>query len=305
MTTACSRPHQARPGFLEAARCVRRRLLLAALVFGAEPSGAAELTFQGSFATTGLVPAFLGHFFDPDGVAHDPVTGNLFLIDSFEPRVVQVTPSGAFVSTFAPLVPGSAEGIDVLPSGNLAVCEETMTTLSHYTQAGGFVGSISLLAGAPSPTGVAFDPTTGHYFVSDDEGGAPSIRRVDATGALLASIPTPPFGTFEPEGVDFDPASGHLFFVSDDTAGLYRITTAGALVDSWNLATIGGLQDPEGVAYDGSTATVWVASDGDAQVGRFTVPEPAGPTLATAAAASLLFLSAASSPRRGRARPRA
>jgi len=294
MRTSFPRPPQTKPALWDGFPVAL--LWFATFLFVCVPTGADELTFEGSFSTAALVAPFMDHAFDPDGIAHDPATGNLFLIDSFEPRVVEVTAAGAFVSTFVPFADRFTEGIDVLPSGNLAICEETFGTIATFTQAGALLGEIAVGGTSPSPSGVAHDGAGG-YYVSDDGFGAENIRHLAAAGAVLASIPTQPFDTVEPEGVDFDLASGHIFFVSDDTATLCRITAAGALVDSWDLAALSGLVDSEGVAIDAASSTIWVAFDNDAQVGRFTIPEPAPTLLAPTAAVSLIVRAAARSRR--------
>lgn len=267
----------------------------AAWLLAAAPATAASLRFEGSFPTGALVPPFLGHAFDPDGIAHDPVTGNLFLVDSFEPRVVVVTPGGAFVSTFVPDPPLpqliGPEGIDVVSEGGVQLSDAVVTSLLRFDASGTFLDGFFIGTAAPSPTAVAEDPTTGGWFVSDDSPTGGSIRRLDAAGTLLVSIPTGLFGTHEPEGVDYDPVTGDVFFVSDDTAEMYRITTAGALVEQWDLAALTGFEDPEGIAIDAETRTIWVAFDNDARVGRFTLPEP-GQAGGAAAAAALALLAA-------------
>jgi len=81
--------------------------------------------------------------------------------------------------------------------------------------------------------------------------------------------------------------TGNLFFVSDENSFLHQITTGGQLVDQWDLLELSGFEDPEGVAIDAETRTIWISFDSDHAVGRFTLPEPAGAGAALAALATL------------------
>lgn len=72
-----------------------------------------------------------------------------------------------------------------------------------------------------------------------------------------------------------------------------RSRSSNGLLDSWDLFAVTGFDDPEDVAYDAATRTIWGAFDSDARVGRLTLPEPASAGLAATAVACLGALAAA------------
>ncbi len=69
--------------------------------------------------------------------------------------------------------------------------------------------------------------------------------------------------------------------VVDDAQGrLYELTTDGEVVDVIDLAELTGFVDPEGVAYDAETGTLYIAFDDDGQVALFSfVPTGSDPSV--------------------------
>jgi hypothetical protein len=293
MRSGSDRRPLAAPGGRRAARstrsCVDRvgLALLPWLCFVSVPATAATLTFEGSFSTADFAEE--EEEYGPSGIAHDPETGDLFLADSSLAIVARTTTSGTSLSGFE--APGyGTTGIDVV-AGQLVVCRDEeqedgdQDSLWIFSKLGALVDIIDISDVSSEPSGVTEGPE-GTWYVSDVDLGA--ILHLDADGNLLASIPVDALG--EPEGVDYDPVTGDLFFVSDYNALLYQITTDGQLVDAWDLLELSGFEDPEGVAIDAATRTIWISFDRDHAVGRFTLPEPAGAGAALAALAALAGL---------------
>ena len=161
------------------------------------------------------------------------------------------------------------EGITVLPEGDLLVSAEP-GILNEYTTdfeelSAKFIDTLSR-----DPTGVVFHTGTESFFITDDS--ELSIKEADVDFNLINAISTLEIdpGFQEPEGIDFDPVSGHLLVVDDAQARLYELTTDGEVLDVIDLTELTGFFDPEGVAYDAETKTLYIAFDNDGQVALFS-----------------------------------
>ncbi len=69
-------------------------LIASLLICVASQPVRAALTFSNSFSTAGTVPS------GPDGIAFNPGTGSLFVVDSTASTVFELTLSGQLVNSF-------------------------------------------------------------------------------------------------------------------------------------------------------------------------------------------------------------
>jgi uncharacterized protein YjiK len=103
---------------------------------------------------------------DPRGMAVDPTTGNLFVLDSAGPRLVQVQPA--------------ADG----------------------SFAGAVVTDVDLRStGLADPVGLALDPSTGHLHVMD--AADQMLYELQQTGEVVATRDLSGFGLVDPQGMTF------------------------------------------------------------------------------------------------------
>lgn len=209
-----------------------------------------DLVFSRSFAAS-----------SPDGIAYDPGSDTLFTVDSSSNQVCQYTIQGSQIACFTRNEGGFPEGIDVLQNGNLVIVDEADNQITEYTQSGSLVSTATLPAGN-APNGVVFHTGTGSFFNTDDNDRA--IYEFDAD-SLLNMIDFSGTAT-EPEGIDFDPMTGNLYVVADDEGMLYEITVDGGVESQLDLVALTGFDDPEGVAYDGTTQTFFIAFDNNERV---------------------------------------
>ncbi|MFN2222607.1 MAG: hypothetical protein ACK2UH_08655, partial [Candidatus Promineifilaceae bacterium] len=126
------------------------------------------------------------------------------------------------------------------------------------------------------PTGLAYDPQTDRIFVSDDTGvrsvyivtpGADGIHGTEDDD--VTSITTSDFGATDPEGVTFDTLDRVLFIADGVNKRIYRVdpgpggTFNGVppagddLVTSFDVASL-GIEDPEGVAFNAESGTLFI-----------------------------------------------
>ena len=110
------------------------------------------------------------------------------------------------------------------------------------------VDSLSILNFTDEPTGLAFDPTTGDVFISDDDQFL--IFRVDPDNPTVkrGEFDAEPVGATDPEDLAVNPDDGHLFIVNGLPRTIVETTNAGAFVSRISLPSV--IEDPEALAYD-------------------------------------------------------
>ncbi|MHB8522168.1 MAG: InlB B-repeat-containing protein, partial [Limisphaerales bacterium] len=208
----------------------------------------------GSADGTGSV----ARFSFPSGVAVDS-TGNVYVADSRNDTIRQVTPGGV------------------------------VTTLAGWAGTGGSADGTGSAAGFALPSGVAVD-SAGNLYVADEWNH--TIRKVTPAGVVttiagLAGISGSVDGTqtgarFDhPSGVAVDSA-GNLYVADAANATIRKVTPAGAVTTLAGLAGSSGsvdgvasaarFGDPSGVAVDGA-GNVYVADTGNDTIRKVT---PAG-----------------------------
>jgi DNA-binding beta-propeller fold protein YncE len=154
---------------------------------------------------------------DPSGLAYVPALQTLFVSDS----EVEETPY-------------------FRPNNLFALRTDGISTAAY-----------SLLNFTDEPTGLAFDPTSGHMFICDDD--AFTVFRVDPANPTvsLGEFLTRPLGATDPEDVAVNPHDGHVFIVNgsqEDPPNIVETTNTGTLVSSVPLPSV--ISDPEALAYD-------------------------------------------------------
>lgn len=160
--------------------------------------------------------------------------------------------------------------------------EETVSGITHFqganvwelTRSGAIQRTANISSVPPTqvpmtnePTGVAFNPSNGHYFFSDDNArrifelnpGADGL--VGTSGDTWTSFSTSGIGNGDPEGVTYATSSGRLFVADGVDREIYEYTTAGALVGQFDVQQY-GVSDPETVEFNPVTGTLFVLSSG-------------------------------------------
>jgi DNA-binding beta-propeller fold protein YncE len=234
------------------------------------------------YAVTGSidVSAIMGH--GPEGIAFDPASGHLFVVQSNGPdgysTVFELTTGGALVNRFTVPV-DEVEGVTMLPNGNLLFTNSMFGgAVAEYTTRGHPVADgLNFTIGPPSNAGdgIVYHVSTGTIFIADNEDRM--VYRFSSAGELVDSFvtnedPFPPDFT-EPAGLAFDTLTGQLLLIdsSPGTASLYAVRPDGRLKGS---VFLGG--NPEGVTIDPATRAIYIADDDGRKilVGS-PVPEPA------------------------------
>ncbi|MEN8182169.1 MAG: hypothetical protein ABFS46_06495, partial [Myxococcota bacterium] len=130
------------------------------------------------------------------------------------------------------------------------------------------------------PTGIAFDPSSGHAFVTDARVQTVSEISPGPDGRLwtvddqLSGFATDAFGSHDPQGISFDTLRGHLYLSDGENAEIYELDPgANGIFDgvppegddqasSFSTEPL-GVFAPSGVEYNADDDTLFIVGDGD------------------------------------------
>ncbi len=161
--------------------------------------------------------------------------------------------------------------------------EETVSGITHFqgvnvwemTLGGTVVDTANISKKAPTatpmtdePVGVTWEPSTGHYFVSEDggkrvynlnPGGDNQIGTADDTWTYFSTLANGN-NNGDPEGIAYDTSLNRLFVADGVNAEIYQYTTTGTLLGHFDVAAY-GVGDPETVEYNADSDTLFVLSN--------------------------------------------
>lgn len=189
-------------------------------------------------------------------------------IEPLGPQVVASTDMAALGST-------DPSGIAYVPGMGFFVTDSEVeespffrtTNLWNLQPDGTLVQSFSLLNFTDEPTGLAFDPSTGRLYLSDDD--QYKIFWVDPanpTAKLGESADTRLVNIVDPEDVAVNPNNGHLFIVNgtgnSSQGGPYGaaiVETNAEVTTVYNVIQLPAeITDPEALAYDATNDVFYV-----------------------------------------------
>lgn len=217
-----------------------------------------------------------------------PVAANRLYL----PIVVATTTNGTVqtVNASAGLVPSpDPSGIAYIPTLNqLLICDGEVDEMSGlFTGANLFETNLSgsLLATGTTlgysiePTGIAFNPTNQHLFISDDDkreifeivAGADGLY--NTSDDLVTSFDTAKFNSLDPEGVAYDSADNLLFIIDGINTEVYQVNPGANgvfdgipasggddVVTNFDVQII-GIFDPEGIHYDSTSGHLFLVGN--------------------------------------------
>ena len=183
---------------------------------------------------------------DPSGLAYDPITNRLILVD------------------------GEVEEITIFAGVNLY----------EVTLGGALAATGDTMDYSIEPVGLAFNVLNQHLFVSDDD--AREVYEVAAGGDgqygtsddVVTHFDTVVFGCDDPEGIAYDSASNALFLIDGTGRKVFRVgagpngkfdgvpSKGGDDVTSqFDIAPFGP-QDPEGITWNPGSGTLYIVDEG-------------------------------------------
>jgi DNA-binding beta-propeller fold protein YncE len=242
-----------------------------------------------------------GEMSGPQGVAVDPVSGDVYVLDAGNSRVQRFDDTGSYISQFGIAGGGdgeftSASSIAVDLTGSVYVVDQGpffTGRVQRFDDTGVFVEQLAPGVLTNSPHQVAADSTTGHILVSQfaPDFSHLQVVELDATGTVIDTHTAAGFAT----GLASNPASGaiyladgfsHRVFILGTVNPADAATTAATDIEA-HTAMLHGSVDPNGsptqyrfeYSTDGNTWTP--APQTDVEVGNGTDPilvsQPTGP----------------------------
>src|SRR5262245_15832324 len=173
---------------------------------------------------------------DPSGITYNPTTDRLIISD------------------------GEVDEMPLYAGANIY----------RATRAGGLVGTSTTLTWSNEPTDVAFNPTTGQTYYSDDDKKSLFVQA--AAGGNPTSFKTSTFGLTDPEGVAYDPnhnwiwasdgVGSQVFKLEPGPGGTFNgVPPVGDdIATQYDLLKYGAT-DTEAIEYDAVRDTVVVLDD--------------------------------------------
>jgi len=217
---------------------------------------------------------------------------------TFNSDVVTLNLDGTEVSRFNLSNTIDASGIDVRrDNGNLLIVSGLGGWVREYTPDGVQVTSedaidfdLPKLADGSLIVGLEFNPVTQTVYVADvgSQFDKAIIRQYDRLGNALSTLDLKVIegipDTIVPQGLTIDFNRGNFLVADEVNDSIYEITRFGSLLNTFNLVTLGGgdakFGDPEGLAVDEATDTLYVIFDNDNpdQVGNLVASYQIDPT---------------------------
>ncbi|HKE69745.1 MAG TPA: hypothetical protein VKB55_10850 [Nocardioidaceae bacterium] len=173
---------------------------------------------------------------DPSGITYNPTTDRLIISD------------------------GEVDEMPLYAGANIY----------RSTRAGGLVGTSTTLPWSNEPTDIAFNPTTGQTYYSDDDKKSLFVQA--AAGGTPTNFKTSTFGLTDPEGVAYDPNHGwiwasdgvgsQVFKLQPGPNGVFNGVPPGGddIATQYDLLKYGAT-DTEAIEYDAVRDTVVVLDD--------------------------------------------
>jgi DNA-binding beta-propeller fold protein YncE len=256
---------------------------LALAVLAAPAAAATTHSYVGQLGGGGSAP---GSFSNIQGVALDPVSGDLFVADQGNNRVQRITPAGDPVAQWNELSSGIAGVAVDAANDRVYVTEQWSNTVAVFDTSGASLGELTPGSGWGAVNSVAVDPGTGVVYVTDSANNL--VQVFDATGASLDSFGGAGSGDGEfsgPTGVAVDPTTHDVYVIDSGNSRIERFSAAG-------VTFVESISDPNGllaVAVDPANGDLYVGeSSPSVQVAQY---DDAGNRLDTFGAGRLGWIS--------------
>ena len=243
------------------------------------------------------------HFWSPRGVAYDPGNGNLYVTDTNNCVVRQVTTSGvvttiaganttcgfadgtgttAHFKNPAGIAYNSTDGnLYVTDTNNCAIRQVTtsgiVTTIAGLNTTCGFADGTGTSAYFSHPAGLAYNSTNGNLYVADTTNCV--VRQVTTAGVVttiagggglcgFADGTGTSAKLYYPRGITYDPANGNLYLTDTNSFAIRQVTIGGVVTTIAGSVTRGGLADglgtvsafnyPDGITYDSTNGSFYI-----------------------------------------------
>lgn len=251
-------------------------------------------------ATYGSQGSGAGQFFGPLGITINQSTGDVYVADTANNRIEELSSSGAFIEAFGWGVTNGAaefevcksscqvgvagsgngqfnypEGVAVDSSGNVWVADSENNRIEEFSSEGKYEDSFGTEGKGEGqfkrPVGIAF--SGGNLYVA--ESGNNRVQELSTTGKYIYAWGKEGNGNGEfnkPQGIAEDPRTGNLYVVESGGDRVQEFTAAGGFVAKFGSfgSGPGQLRHPQGVAVN--SGGVYVGDYENNRVQEWTHP---------------------------------
>ena len=219
-----------------------------------------------------------GQFNQPRDIAVNPVTRNVFVLDSENRRVQEFTPMGEFVQAW-PYDPELFRpyGIAIDPTGSVVWIANTGgVSVRKYDLAGNLLLAFGTLGSDPGffrwPRCISVD-AAGNIFVADTD--MERVQKFDSNGNLLQVFMGPANdtqGPAHPRAVDVNTVTGHIYTAATYANRIDHFDETGTYLGSWGHHDRDGLflSTPMGLTVDPVNNLLYVADTNSHLIKTFT-----------------------------------
>jgi len=156
-------------------------------------------------------------------------------------------------------------GIACVPGLGLLIADSEHDESPFFSQSnlfaadldGDYIDALSLRSFTREPTGLAYNPSNGFLYISDDD--ADEIFWVNPAdpGVKIGQFDVKRYGITDAEDPEFGPA-GHLYVLDGVTTRMFELTVTGDPVRVIDLPA--SITDAEGLAYDDARDVFYLSS---------------------------------------------
>ena len=273
-------------GISGAAGSVQGRVITDLGTAGGSSGKAVAINPEGPIVRHGAVEPKDAPVRSPGSLVEVGVTSRSALAGSqFRAAAISFTSSVVAIRDMALLSPPSPDpsGITYRPDFNEFVIsdgevEETVSGITHFSGSniwelrldGTIIRTTNISRVAPTavsmtnePTGMAWNPANGHYYVTDDDAqrvydlNPGADQQIGTSDDSFVSFGTATTGNGDPEGVTIDSASNWVVVSDGVNAEVYIYTLSGTPVSHFDVAQY-GITDPESVEFNAANGTLFV-----------------------------------------------
>jgi RHS repeat-associated protein len=239
--------------------------------------GKSELEVCSGGCRAGLSGSGNGQFNGPGGIEVNQSTGNVYVADTYNARIEELSSSGAFIRAFGTEGSGKLAfpaSLTIDSGGNVWVPDRTADKIFEYSSTGTFIasygkeGSGTGEAQFKKPLAVAFSGE--NLYVADSANHR--VEELTNKGAFVRVFGTEGSGSGElyaPEGIASD-AAGNLYVVDNPAGHVEEFNSSGGYLATFASSGSGEgqLKEPKGDAVD-AAGDLYVVDAGNNRVEKW------------------------------------
>lgn len=236
----------------------------------------AELQVCTASCKAGLTGTGNGELKSPRAIAINPTTGNVYVADTENNRIEELSSAGAWVANLGNLSLKEPQGVVVDSAGDIYASDTTNNRVLEFSPGGELKTEFGTLGSAngqlKAPLGIAI--SEGTIFVVDS--GNSRVEQFSPTGSYVGQFGSKGSGSGqfkEPFGIASNPSTGTLYVADLGNHRVQEFSPAGRFLTSWETwGPAHQLSNPVGLVV-ASTGKLYISDLFGAKVSTWTPPE--------------------------------